>query len=100
MLYLKVFVFFFKIQNCLNIIMNILLLDLIKQSKGNGIKTVLSITTCQQTGLQEHLKAATYLRRAKNGNFLNFLPMGAFDNLKWTYDGAFEWRFGSGRGGI
>ena len=25
--------------------------------------------------------------------------MGAFDNLKWTYDGAFEWRFGSGRGG-
>ena len=61
---------------------------------------MLSITTCQQTGLQEHLKAATYLRRVKNGNFLNFLPMGAFDNLKWTYDGAFEWRFGSGRGGF
>ena len=61
---------------------------------------MLSITTCQQTGLQEHLKAATYLRRVKNGNFLNFLPMGALDNRKWTYDGAFEWRFGSGRGGF
>ena len=26
--------------------------------------------------------------------------MGALDNLKWTYDGAFEWRFGSGRGDL
>lgn len=80
--------------------MNILLLYLIEQLKGKGIKTVLSITTCQQTGLQEHLKAATYFSRVKHGNFLNFLQMGAFDKLKWNYDGAFEWRFGSGRGDL
>lgn len=29
---------------------------------------------------------------------INFPVVGAFDHLKWTYNGAFERLFGSGRG--
>ena len=36
----------------------------------------------------------------KNGNFFNCLRERAFDRLKWTYDGAFDRRFGSGRGNL
>ena len=30
----------------------------------------------------------------------NFPAVGAFDHQKWTYDGAFEQLFGSGRGDL
>ena len=32
-------------------------------------------------------------------SLINFPGVGAFDHLKWNYDGAFERLFGSGRGG-
>ena len=31
-------------------------------------------------------------------SLINFPRVGAFDHLKWTYDGAFEWPFGRGGG--
>ena len=68
----------------------------IKQLQNNRIKTVLSTATCLQTRLQRHLEAAR--NRVKYGNFLNFPRVEASDNLKWTYDGASERFFGSGRG--
>ena len=39
-----------------------------------------------------------YLNLYKNSNLVIFPGLGAFDHLKWTYDGAFEQVFGPGRG--
>ena len=36
----------------------------------------------------------------KQWNLEIFLGVGAFDHLKWTYDGAFEQLFSSGRGDL
>ena len=36
----------------------------------------------------------------KNSNLEIFPGVGAFDHLKWTYDGAFEQLFDSGRGDL
>ena len=35
---------------------------------------------------------------AENSNLVIFPGLGAFDQLKWTYDEAFEQFFGLGRG--